>query len=924
MRAQPDPDLTQAGARMGTAFYMSPEQIRGEKLDARSDLFSFGLVLFEMVTGSRAFRGTTGEEVHEAVLHGAPQPVRHLNPAIPAGVEAVIRRSLEKDRERRYQSAIDLRADLERLRVRRSPVLSLLATVGATLALLFVVGLGTNLGGLRDRFFQRQMSRDDGRSSKQRIAVAVLGFKNLSGKEDEAWISTALTEMLDAQLSAGPQLRVVSSEDVARMKIDLSLPASDSYGRDTLQRIRTQLGSDIVVLGSYLDSGKDSGGKIRVDVRLQDARKGETIAVVSRDGDEASLPELATQSGASLRQELGIAGISAAEASQAEASEQTNPEATRLYAEGLAKLQAYDALAARDLLQKAIAADPKYPLSHAAIAQAWDQLGYEKRAAEEAKTAFDLSAQLTREQHLAVEARYREYSHDFNAAIEIYRTLQTFFPDNLNYALRLATSQMKAGHPKDAIATIAQTRTLPKPISDDARIDLTDASAQNAAGNFTAYQKAAETAANKAKSQGSRMLEAQAIISEAFAWDRLGNLSAAVQKGIEGRDLAMTVGNPGLLGRAFMIYGIVLYDKGDFAGAREAYEKAIATFKEIGDSVLGQTLVSLGNVCYDQGKLEDANGYYQQALKFDQEVGAGPGTIGSDLGSIANVLDGLGDLVGATRMQKQSLQGFREGGNQRGEGDVLNNLANVLVERGELSEAMGDYQKGATLAGKIGYKRGLAAESQGMGQIFLFRDQLAQARKSVNEALDLRKQLADPVQVAQSNVALASVAFEQGGLAEAESLIRGAQPQFDQQSMAADASQAASQLARVLLARLKSEEAAAESAKAVALSNRTSDLSTHLIATLVMAEVDASRGKEAAASKALERVLNDSLRAGYKQYEFEARLALGRLKLRSSRESGRQQLTKLETDAAAKGYHLIARKAREALMHNRETANAQP
>jgi eukaryotic-like serine/threonine-protein kinase len=916
---QADLNLTQTGVLVGTIFYMSPEQIRGEKLDARSDLFSFGLVLFEMVTGSRAFKGSTGAEVHNAVLHGAPQAVRQLNRTIPPGIESVIRRCLERDRDRRYQSARDLRADLDRLKTRRSPAFfTIAAKIVAVTLLLFLVGFGANLGGLRDRILRGMKSNDAVEPSNRRTAVAVLGFKNLSGRDDEAWISTALTEMLDAQLSAGQKLRVVSSEDVARMKIDLSLPAADSYGRDTLQRIRTHLGADIVVLGSYLDTGKDSGGKIRVDVRLQDASKGETIAVVSRDGDETTLPDLATQSGASLRHNLGIADVSAAEASQAAASEQTSPEATHLYAEGLAKLQAYEALAARDLLEKAITADPKYALSHAAMAQAWSQLGYEIKAADEAKTAFELSDHLTREQHLSVEGRYREYAHDFPAAIEIYRTLRNFFPDNLNYALRLASSQMKAGRPTDSLETINQTRTLPKPISDDARIDLAEASAQSAAGNFSAYQKAAATATVKAKAQGSRMIQVQAILAEAFAWDRLGDSTKAVQKSIEARDLAANAGNPDLLGRTLRQYGTALYDKGDYPGARKAYEQALATFKEIGDSLIAATLTDLGNVCYEQGKLEDARRYYQEALKNDQEAGAHPALIGSDMGSIANVLDGLGDLDGAARMQEQSLQGFRDGGDQRGESDTLNNLAVVLVERGELSQALVDFQQGAALAKKIGYKRGLAANLQGMASVFLDRDQLSQARDREAEALGIRKELGDAVQIAESQITLATVVLEQGKFGEAESLIRVATPLFEQQSAASDASQSAALLARVLLAQSKIGGAEVASANALALSEHTSDRPTRFIASLAVADVDESKNKESSASKALESVLNESIRMGYQEFEFEARLELGRLELRSSRTLGRQQLEKLEKDAALKDYRLIARKAHEEL--NRDPA----
>ena len=915
-----DVTLTRTGAKMGTAFYMSPEQIRGEKLDARSDLFSLGLVLFEMVTGRRAFKGSTGAAVHDAVLHDPPATVRQLNTAVPAGVESIIRRSLEKNRDRRYQSAREMHADLERLNVRHSRVLIGMGVgiAAGFLLLLLLVTLVANVGGLRDRILgrplsSRPVSNDAAKQSNRRTAVAVLGFKNLSARDSEAWISTALSEMLDAQLSAGQQLRVVSSEDVARMKMDLSLPAADSYSRDTLQKIRMHLGADIVVLGSYLDTGSDNGGKIRVDVRLQDAREGETIAVISQDGSESSLPELVTQSGASLRQKLGIADVSTTEASQVAASTSASPEATRLYAEGLAKLQIYEALAARDLLEKAVAADPNYALSHAALAQAWSQLGYDKKAEEEAKKAFDLSANLTREQHLSVEGRYREFAHDFPSAIEIYRTLRNFFPDNLDYGLRLASSQRKAGRPKDSLETIAQMRTLPKPLSDDARIDVEEASAQNVAGNFTAFQQTAAAAAAKAKAQGSRMLQVQATDSEAFAWDRLGDLNKAVQKGLESRDLAANAGNPHLLGHALRTYGIILYDKGDFAGAQSAFEQALNIFQKIGDGQIGVTTVSLGNVYYEQGKLEEARRYYEQALRIDQETGASPANIGSDIGSIALVLDGLGDLVGATRMHEKSLQGFRDGGDQRGESATLENLGDVLVERGELSQAMSYYEQGISLAEKIGYKEGRAFNLGGLAQISLIRDQVSKARDQEEQVLTFQKEVGDSVEIARSQIALATIVIQEGKPAEAEALIRAGAPQFEQQTMATGASRSAALLARALLAQSKIAEAETAAVKALTLAERTSDRSTHLLASLAAAEVNARNGKEPAAMKALQSVLGESVRDGYNEFEFEARLDLGRLVLHSSRASGRQRLEKLEEDASRKDFRLIARKAREEL-----------
>src|SRR5206468_3599591 len=131
---------------------------------------------------------------------------------------------------------------------------------------------------------------------------------------------------------------------------------------------------------------------IRIDLQLQDTRGGETIAVISRDGVENDLAELVSGSSFSLRQKLGIAEVSASNARQVRASVPANLEAARLYAEGLARLEQFDALAARELLEQALAADPNHALSHAALAEAWYALGYDPKARDEAAKAFDLSA----------------------------------------------------------------------------------------------------------------------------------------------------------------------------------------------------------------------------------------------------------------------------------------------------------------------------------------------------------------------------------------------------------------------------------------------------------------------------------------------------------------------------------------------------
>src|SRR5579863_10436409 len=311
-----------------------------------------------------------------------------------------------------------------------------------------------------------------GTSAAGRRSIAVLGFRNLSGRPEEGWISTALAEMLSTELEAGEKLRLVSGEDIARTKLDLPIADADSLSRETLARLHNNLDSDLIVLGSYAALREKSGTRIRLDLRLQDTLAGETIADVAVVGGEADLFDMVSQAGSRLREKLGVEAVSPVEAVSIRASSPSNRDAARLYAEGVARLRVFDALEARDLLQQAIAADPKYSLAHSALAEAWFRLGYDKKAQQEARQAYDLAANLSREDRLVVEGRYREIDHQYENAIEVYRTLFTLFPDNVDYGIKLAWSQCSCGKGHDALATVESLRKLAPPASEDPRIDL--------------------------------------------------------------------------------------------------------------------------------------------------------------------------------------------------------------------------------------------------------------------------------------------------------------------------------------------------------------------------------------------------------------------------------------------------------------------
>jgi len=215
--------------------------------------------------------------------------------------------------------------------------------------------------------------------------VAVLGLKNLTGRPGAAWLSTSLSERLTSELAAGEQLRAIPGETIARMKADLPLTGADSLASDTLARIRSNVGTDYVVLGSFTDLGAEGGGRIRRDLRLQDARAGVTVAAFGETGTEGNLFDLVSHAGARLREALGVADVPDSETGGLRAELPSSPQVAKLYADGLAQLRLFDAMQARQLLEKAVAADPQFPLAHSALASSLSALGYDSAARDEAK-----------------------------------------------------------------------------------------------------------------------------------------------------------------------------------------------------------------------------------------------------------------------------------------------------------------------------------------------------------------------------------------------------------------------------------------------------------------------------------------------------------------------------------------------------------
>ncbi len=451
-------------------------------------------------------------------------------------------------------------------------------------------------------------------SHAPRRSIAVLGFRNLSGRPEEGWLSTALAEMLSTELEAGEKLRLVSGEDIARTKLDLPLADADSLSRDTLARLHKDLDSDLIVLGSYTALGEKPGTRIRLDLRLQDTAAGETIADVAVVGGEADLFDMVSQAGSRLREKLGVEAVSPVEAVSVRASSPSNREAARLYSEGLARLRVLDAPEARDLLQQAIAADPKFSLAHSALAEAWSRLGYDKKAQQEARQAYDLSANLSREESLVVEGRYRDIDHEYEKAIEIYRALFTLFPDNVDYGLKLASVQARGSKGHDALATVESLRKLAPPASEDPRIDLQEAAAWDALGDLKHEQQPLARAVEKAKAQGSRLILAEARNKQCRMFSYLGQVQNAVAACRESRDTCASAGDHQGEATALKTWADAITET-DAPESIRLYQQAHTIFRRNGsEGGVAAVLNNLGLIYEAQGDLATAEKMHRRAL----------------------------------------------------------------------------------------------------------------------------------------------------------------------------------------------------------------------------------------------------------------------------------------------------------------------
>jgi len=333
--------LTTAGATIGTVQYLPPEKARGEQVDARADMFSFGLVLYEMATGRPAFSGNTSAVILEAILNREPIPPSRLNPGLPMELERIIGKALEKDRELRYQGAADFRADLKRLK--RD------------------LDLGRLQAGKTSR--SHQVSGRERKAIANRIkAIAVLPLANLSRDPEQEYFVDGMTEALITDLAQIGALRVISRTSAMRYK------GSDK----PLPEIARELNVDGLVEGSVLRAGD----RVRITAQLIHAATDQHLWAKSYERDLRDVLALQGEVARAIAEEVQIK-LTPQQRARLARPLAVNPAAHEAYLKGRycwARATEQSIRKSMEYFEEAIASDPNYGRAYAGLADAYNML----------------------------------------------------------------------------------------------------------------------------------------------------------------------------------------------------------------------------------------------------------------------------------------------------------------------------------------------------------------------------------------------------------------------------------------------------------------------------------------------------------------------------------------------------------------------
>lgn len=750
-RTLEDNGLTQSGNIVGTMEYMSPEQALASDIDQRSDIFSLGIIFYELLSGRSPF------QAHSAVAslllrtqHSA-EPLCTSDPTIPQQLSAIVCRCLERDPSLRYQRVSDLIADLDAyeggrtLQAVPSVPVSRLAAIAAELrrswkplTALVVVALSLTGYIYYDRVFHHATAPTGSSSSTPALSLAVFPLRNASGAPSLDWMSASLADMLATAIGQSTQLHAVSPERMRQVFTDLRLTPQSSIDDATLRRLAQFTSADTAVSGQY----NRIGDQLYIDVTINDLKNGHTTTLKTQTA-ERDLPSAVNTLASDIRKNLSLSSADRmAVAAQSIQPTSTSVEALRDYNEGLAMTRSGRNIEAQGRLSAAIDSDPRFALAYALLSHVKDELGYEAEAQQVSRRAVELadSQNLPPLAKRLVQANHLRVTQQNDKAIEAYESLARNLPgdEDLKYVLSSLYIET-SNYDKARAETTSLLQEDPKSIRGLWQMGVIEITSNNPQAALDPLNQALSLSI-QTDNQESKALTLLAI---GISYRLLNKPEDALRNYQESIAINQRIGQKRGVAAGLAEMAQVQASSGNSDGALASYQKALALLREIGmNKEVGDTLMDMGSLLSDRGQSDQALAAFQEALRTQRESGD-ENFEALSLSNIAGVYEARGDTGSALTYYQQALQ-LREKLAVPGFlAETLTGLGRTYAYDGQYDDALKAFVRGLDLARKAGDPRQAAFISHHMGLIFADEGRYGAAVNSIQDALKSLKDLGE-------------------------------------------------------------------------------------------------------------------------------------------------------------------------------------